>query len=186
MFGRNSYKSSDFMSRETVEVFLPGAAAITCAGAAISWSSDSAAVVVGAGSATAAAVAAADGRVTVAELVKVTVDVDGVAANQHCRREVGCDEHVGAVRCRHRRRRCRVRVSFESRLFRVFDRRGDFLPPPVGHPQDGRRHPALVPAVLDAAAQRMVQPLLAIQLKQRVQDFDPLGGKDHEILNSVQ
>ena len=121
-------------------------------------------MVVGAGSAAATAVAAADGCVAVAELVKVTVDVHGVAAHQHRRREVRRDEHVRAVRCRRRRRR-RVTGSFKSRLFGVFDCRRNFLPPPVGHPQDGRRHAGLVPAVLDAAAERVVQPLLAVQLQ---------------------
>lgn len=154
---------------------LPGTAAVACTSTAVSGSSDIAAVIIRAGSAATAAVAAADGCVSVAKLVKVAVDVDGVTADQHRRREVGCDEHVGAVRRRHRRRRRRVRASLEGGLFRILDRRGDLLPPPVGHPQDRGRHAALVPAVLDAAAQRMVKPLLAVQLQQSVKDFDPRG-----------
>ena len=125
-------------------------------------------VVVGARGATAAAVTAADGRVTVAELIEITVHINGVPADQHGRGKVGRDEHVRAVRRRDGQSWC---VSFERDFFRIFGGRRNFLPSPVRYFEDGRGHAALVAAVLDGARERVMDSLLAVQLEQWVQNF---------------
>ena len=121
-----------------------------------------AAGVVRACSAATAAVAAADGRVTITELIEVAVRVDSVPANQNRCREVGCHQHVRPVRSNGHGARTH---ALQCALFGIFDRLRKLLSSPVRHLEDGGGHAALVAAVLYATGQRVADSFLAVKFE---------------------